>query len=242
MECSDKCVDFIFALISDIIAEFREIDAHLQSDEALRAFADDTGVVIADYVRSLPGLQFLFSAFAEISSLMLNIKKTIFILLWPGFSAVGLRRLLIEVCPAWRDIGIESSTKYPGFYLGPGAGERSWDKPLDKYVRRASFWLSTGLGMNLNLVIYRPFIASVLSFVMQLEPDVDRVQKCFEEVLRKLASGPGTWISVGDLCNLQSAYLFPTEFTLPRFTSLAAKLRVICTVAPECEEIARKTA
>ena len=57
----------LFALCSDIL--LREIDAHLHGDEALRAFADDTGAVISDYVKTLPGLQQLFHEFGEISML-----------------------------------------------------------------------------------------------------------------------------------------------------------------------------
>ena len=228
----------LFALCSDIL--LREIDAHLQEDELARAFADDTGAVIADYVRSLPALHKIFHEFGEISSLKLNINKTIFIPLWPGFSSQGLRRLITEVCPAWRDIGIDTCAKYLGFFIGPGAGERSWDKPLQKYGLRFALWSTMRLGMALNAIAYRPFVASVLSFVMQLEPDAEHLTEIFEKALRKLASGPGCWASTGDLCNLQTAYMFPAEFVDPRWTSLAAKMRVMHTVAPDYADKSRE--
>ena len=44
----------LFALFADIL--LREISRVLGGDEAVRAFADDTAVVIADYVVSTPVL------------------------------------------------------------------------------------------------------------------------------------------------------------------------------------------
>ena len=185
-------------------------------------------------MKSLPGLSKLFHDFEEISALQLNIKKTVLVPLWPMSSETNLRQLIIELCPLWRDISIGNSAKYLGFFIGPGAGERSWDKPLQKYTLRFHTWASMHLGLNLNLVAYKPFIASVLAFVMQLEPHPASLCEHFASALRKLAAGPGSWITTRVLCNLR-AYHFPAEFADPRWTGMAAKLRVISSIAEDCK-------
>eukprot|EP00973_Karenia_brevis_P048585 6745357-Karenia_brevis.AAC.1 len=60
------------------------------------------------------------------------------------------------------------------------------------------------------------------------------MMQAFETAMRKLASGPGNWISHADICNLSRAYCFQKEIPDPRWTALAAKLRVIHTVATDC--------
>ena len=44
------------------------------------------------------------------------------------------------------------------------------------------------------------------------------------------------WATAADLCNLASEFSFKGEFPDPRWTALAAKLRVIHTVAPDCKK------
>ena len=57
----------------------------------------------------------------------------------------------------------------------------------------------------------------------------------FEKALRKLAPEPGMWVSRNDLCNLADAFGFHDQFPDPRWTSWAAKLRVVDSVAPDCQ-------
>ncbi|CAE8592552.1 unnamed protein product [Polarella glacialis] len=64
----------LFALCADIL--LRKLSEHLQGDEILCAFADDTAAVVANYVKSLPVLSSLFQEFEAISALALNKKKT----------------------------------------------------------------------------------------------------------------------------------------------------------------------
>jgi len=86
--------------------------------------------------------------------------------------------------------------------LGPGAGDSSWSSALKKYGNRARQWGSLHLGLNLNILAYRTFVASVLTFIMQLAVDFGELEVQFQAVLRRLAPGPGNWASVSDLCNL----------------------------------------
>ena len=222
----------IFALCADVL--LTELMLVLGEDEVVRAFADDTGVVVRDYEVSLPTLQKLFSEFAAISGMALNIKKTVLIPLWPITSLDNVRRLVREICPPWKDVVIDTCAKYLGFYIGPGAVDKSWGKPLQKYNQRVALWSSQHLGLCLNIVAYRTFIASVLTFVMQLEPLPTTMLDVFDAALRKLAPGPGMWATRADLCNLEAAYEFAGEFPDPRWTALASKLRVVYTMARDC--------
>ena len=81
---------------------------------------------------------------------------------------------------------------------------------------------------------------SVLSFVMQLELLPEDMDSTFSDVLRTLCPGPGNWVTPNDLCNLESAFGFRTEFSDPWLVDHACKLRVCSTVATDCEERANK--
>ena len=96
------------------------------------------------------------------------------------------------------------------------------------------------MGLYLNIVAYRSFVASVLSYIWQLELEPDYLMEAFQQALIKLAPGPGSWASRGDLCNLTGAYGFPMQFPDPRWTSMAAKLRVVSAVASDCRERRRE--
>ena len=157
----------LFALAADIL--LRRIADCLRGDEAIKAFADDTAVVVSNYVRAMPCMQQLFSEFERISSLGLNVHKTVMIPLWRYSSEGNLRRLVQEICPVWKDIRIAGTGKYFGFLVGPGSCGESWKKPLAKYLERAWVWSNLHLGMCLNAQAYRILILSILSFVMQLE-------------------------------------------------------------------------
>ena len=222
----------IFALCSDVL--LRELSQLLGLDEVACAFADDTGLVVSDYTKSLPSLCLLFSEFERISGLSLNIAKTVFIPLWETSSFANVRRLILEVCPPWRDICIDNCGKYLGFFIGPGAGQRSWAKSIQKYEQRAQLWASLHLGLFWTITAYKVFVASVLSFVMQLESTLDDLQSRFTTVVRKLFPGPGMWVTPNDLCNLSSWFKFPAQLANPTCVALAAKLRVIAFVCPNC--------
>ena len=120
----------LFALCADIL--LREIAQALAAEDCVRAFADDTAVVISDYVVAVPVLGRLFEEFRRISALSLNTSETIFIPLWKVASPQSLQTLIRELCPYWRDISVKTSGKYLCFCFGPGSGDSSWEKPLQK--------------------------------------------------------------------------------------------------------------
>ena len=71
----------LFAICVDVL--MRKLGGVLCEHEMLRAYADDIALVVKDYNRSAGIISQWFDAFGEISALKLNIKKTLFIPLWP---------------------------------------------------------------------------------------------------------------------------------------------------------------
>ena len=215
----------LFAICADVLlTKMREVLCN--EDEIGRAFADDTAAVVNDYIKTIPVLARLFEEYEQISGLALNIKKTVFIPLWPHNSECGLRNLIRELCPAWRNVKIASKAKYLGFVIGPGARDDSWEAPTTKYMKRISSWEDMQCGMLWNSMFYNIFAVTTLEFVAQLEDVPDSVLKVEEWALRRLAPGPGNWISPEDLENLDK-FGIGNGFRLLRHTHRAAKLRVI---------------
>jgi hypothetical protein len=228
----------LFAICADIL--LKELQKLISGDEIVRAFADDTAMVVSNYTISLPILASRFAEFERISALALNVSKTVFIPLWTAEVSSNLKNLVREACPEWRDIRLDSKGKYLGFVIGPGAGSLSWELPFRKYVERAEAWASLHLGMNFNIMVYDSFISTVLSYVMQLEEEPAELHRYFEQVLRRLAPGPGNRCSAADLVNLKQSFSFPRAFRDPRWTGMAAKLRTIEYVAPDLKERERE--
>ena len=68
---------------------------------------------------------------------------------------------------------------------------------------------------------------------MQLEPEPPDLMSHFDSVTRKLAAGPGNWISRNDLHNLSTVFGFPFAFRELSSLSKACKLRMSATVATD---------
>ena len=174
----------LFALAADVL--LRELADTLGRKGTVKAFADDTAVAFDDYVTVAPSIARLFWEFERISALALNISKTVFIPLWPISSSSNLRKIIVELCPLWKNIIVQTYGKYLGFAVGPGSTEHMWTKPLHKYLQRAREWASLRLGMFYNLTVYRTFICSVLSLFMQRVEDPTSLLDYSMAVLRLL--------------------------------------------------------
>ena len=84
--------------------------------------------------------------------------------------------------------------------------------------------------------MYDTFTLSVFGYLMPLEKDHEDSLTFFEQLLGKLAPGPGNRCIAGDLTNLKTPLSFPKQFRDPRWVSVAAKLRVAYFIAPDCEQ------
>jgi hypothetical protein len=215
----------LFAICADVILLALK-DALRDEDEVARAFADDTAVVVSDYAKSFATIAGVFREYEAISGLELNIKKTVFIPLWPIASENGLRNLLRELCPLWANIRIDTKGKYLGFMIGPGAGEDSWNAPLRKFEKRLAAWQDNKCGLVWNSIYYNTFMVTTLEFIAQLADVPEKVEAAENAALRKLAPGPGTWITKGDLENLD-LFGIGQGFRTIEITGKAAKLRLM---------------
>ena len=145
----------------------------LNGPESVGAFADDIAVVIKDYRTSMTTLAVFFNEYQAVASLQLDVEKTVFIPLWPVSDAKALKVHLTECTAFWRDIAVATCGKYLGFYVGPGAGNKSWEKPLAKYDKAVSYWSALRMGMFMNVLAHNVYIVTLLEYVAQLHDVAD---------------------------------------------------------------------
>ena len=167
-------------------------------DCLVRAFADDTAMVIPDFFNSGPRVISIFHNYETFSGLKLNLAKTIVIPLWK-FDVASLKQHVTIRMPDWAPADFRDSGKYLGFWIGPGKSLKSWEAPIKKYISRASVWVNPKLGFLQNCCIYRTFVFSVLSFIWQLEEVPSKLLQEETRILRTFTPGPGNWVSKRDL-------------------------------------------
>ena len=215
----------LFAICADVLLVRLKTVLSYQ-DEVARAFADDTAAVVHDWIVSIPTLAKLFDDYADISNLQLNIAKTVFVPLWRLCNKLTLSNLIREICPQLRMVKVDNNSKYLGFMIGPGRDVESWTAPLAKFEKRVAEWESVHAGIFWNSIYYNTFIVTTLEFVAQLEELPTLTIEAEEAAMRKLARGPGNWISMVDLENLGKLGV-GAGFRLLAATAGAAKLRVL---------------
>jgi len=213
----------IFAVVADVL--LRRISTEFPL-EILRAFADDTAMVVSDFFASAPRIKAIFDDFAAISNLFLNLPKTVVIPLW--HCPIEQARLLIHSsCPTWEGVSVLECARYLGFLVGPGSVSGGWAPAIAKYRSRAIKWASLNLGQQYNARVYRIFVFSVLSFLLQLSIPPPEAYEAETWALRLFAKGPcPNWCSNDDLFLLKDALGFPYAFPSLEIVSQAAKMRV----------------
>ena len=128
----------IFTIRVDVL--LRRLQSIIGPTDIARAHADDIAIVIQDFRTTSSGIAVAFDEFARKSARELNIAKTVFIPLLPHASNSNVHSLAREHCPSWNGIHIDNQGKLLGIYVGPGAGDISWCKPLRKFQERAHLW------------------------------------------------------------------------------------------------------
>jgi hypothetical protein len=159
-----------------------------------RAYADDLAVINRKIVETLAKLAPIFEEYGRISGLCLSIPKTILVPLFQHL-VDELRARISAVAPDLGGIGIKNAAKYLGVFVGPGKGTSSWDAPLLKYDERAQSWGTKGAGLFITLQAYQVYIASVLSFVGQLEPLPASFNDHENSAVKVLFPGPTGWMT-----------------------------------------------
>jgi hypothetical protein len=194
-------------------------------DATIRAFADDTAMVLQDAWESVARISRWFVEFGAISGLELNLPKTVMTPLWEA-STVDVQEKLQGICPAWTGLEVAGSGRYLGFVEGPAKEDNSWAKAKDQFLQRACLWGSQGLGLQYSTLTYNTFAMSVLTFLAQLESPPEEIYEVERVALRRAARGPGkTWAKPEDLWHLQSYGQF-RSFSSLRTSAWAAQVRV----------------
>ena len=160
----------IFAIVVDML--LRKLAAIAPGD-LVRAFADDTAVVMADLWASLPLVHRVFDEFARISSLRFNLPRTVVIpQMGAGLGAVGLT--LATACPDWAGVQVCTSGKYSwGSSKAQAKAISRGISHVRNFCREQSCGGEPGLGLFYAARFYNVFGITVLSFVAQLETPPD---------------------------------------------------------------------
>ena len=209
----------LFAVVVDIL--LRRL-ARILPSAIPRAFADDTAIVVDDLAAHAHTLAGIFNSFGDISGLKLNLPKCVVIPLWDGASSDQIAQWE----PAWDSMCVASWGRYLGLAIGPGKLEHSWDNALPKYVQRAHDWSAHHLGLQFSAAVYNTYVATVLSYIWQLERFPAQFSDFEAKAFRKLASGPGNWIQPSDLFYAKEVYGQARSFVDARTAALAARIRV----------------
>ncbi|CAK0910901.1 unnamed protein product [Prorocentrum cordatum] len=212
----------LFAVVVDSL--LRRLRRMLPS-ATVRAYADDLVTVLENLSWALPCLVQIFAEFAAASGLRLNFRKVVVVPLGDSPPDVVTQQISATF-PTWGLVQCRQWAKYLGFALGPGRAEHSWDAALEKAVARARLWSRLALGLQYAAFVYKVYVASTLSFLLQLEPLPVRWASVETQILRILVPGPCHWCRPDELHGLRRDFGFPCEFTDLRVVSLAAKFRV----------------
>ena len=104
----------LFAVCVDILLR---MIVHVVSDFTCKAFADDIAAILADWWKQGPLLERVFHEFEQISSLSLNISKTVCIPLW--VMGVGeVRTKTPQLIPRWATICADVKGTYVSWVRG----------------------------------------------------------------------------------------------------------------------------
>ena len=95
-----------------------------------------------------------------------------------------LRREIASLSTFWGNIHVAGYGKYPGFMIGPEAGDRSWMEPLRKFIRTATLWSQSALGLQFSIVAYSVYVLPILGFVAQLSAPPEEALQLESKALR----------------------------------------------------------
>jgi hypothetical protein len=119
--------------------------------------------------------------------------------------------------------------------LAPTAVLR-WNAPIAKYASRCEQIASLTLGLMYTIMFYRIFALPVLLYLCQFSEPPDSSFNAECAALRKLVKGPGNWIPMKALWNLEQMFYLPVSFPQLKLMALAVRMRVSLTEAPDARQ------
>ena len=160
----------IFAVCADLLLE--RLKDKLPT-ATVRAYADDTAIVVENLDDDLPMISEIFDEYRRLSGLTLNLKKTVIIPLNPEPLAISRQRIH-RCCPEWEIVHIDNEGTYLGFQIGPGCEHKSWVEPCKKYEEAVKLWSSVPTGLHGATAAYNVFCLPILTYIAQLQlPSVE---------------------------------------------------------------------
>jgi hypothetical protein len=187
-------------------------------------FADDIAIATRRLPELLKVLLSLMDLLEAAACLNLNLDKTIAVPLW----AQGIfhtRRQIVEGIPRLTKILVQSSGKYLGIHLGPGAAEVRWDSALTKFWTRCLNAKATNGGFFEALRHYHVYGVSVLTYLLQLTPATADLLNIERRAAQNLTRGP--WHAIPGACLAALKDLgFPAEVRSLQLISQASMFRV----------------
>ena len=82
----------------------------------------------------------------------------------------GISRWIRRNIPEWTNFKVAPCAKLLGFYIGPEAGSKMWEGPLNKYENRILAIKNGQASLVLNAVTYNSRVVHVTGYVAQLIP------------------------------------------------------------------------
>ena len=124
----------VYAMVAEVLLDKIEADCE---NVFVRAYADDTVLIIQDMEKTIPILEKLFEEFEAISGLRLNRSKSVIV---PHADADpdNFARKLSRCANKWGTMQVDKKAKYLGFMMGPGKQESSWKKHVENELRVSS--------------------------------------------------------------------------------------------------------
>ena len=213
----------VYALVAEVLLDRLE-----QQVEGIfvRAYADDTALIVQDLEAATPKLENLFQEFECISGLRLNLTKSIIV---PHNSLGESKNRRTFGCYAtrWGQMQVAYKAKYLGYIMGPKKGDDSWNKPVEKLRKRTSLWQDLPAGLFWNCRIYNTFLHPILMFIAQLERPPKFAEDAAAAAMHKMAKGPGNWCCKEDLWNLKENFGQSASFHCLPWSCQAAKTRLV---------------
>ena len=220
---------FLFILATDCI--IRALAEYLGPEEMIRAYADDIAIVARCFKDACLKLAPVFQCIQKCSCLSLNPKKCVAVPLWSlGDVSGDLREWLRLHVPEWENLVIASHGKYLGFFIGPGAVNKEWDKVAKKVLEASSYVRGLGKPKFFAFSIFHMFGYSQLQFVAQLRAPSKAMRRVELQTIRDLIGGPGLWAPSELFFHLKACKLFPIDLKAYDTLCQSALLKTALTI------------
>ncbi|CAK0811150.1 unnamed protein product [Prorocentrum cordatum] len=215
----------VFATAMDLL--LRVLAQRLGPDVAIRAFADDVGIVLTGVEKQLPVLEQALREFGDLSGMSVNLPKTVGIPLRED-SLESAAVAVAGACPAWGQLPLKRAAIYLGCAVGPSKEDLLWSSAVRKFRERVGGWPWNTMGLHFATAAYNTHALPVLSFIAQVANPSEEALDAEAWALRRAAPGPGNWATQEDLWGLKEHYGMPRSFGSVAAMARACQMRVLC--------------